>query len=193
MANLARLSRLPGMDETYVAVNFSPMQFEAGLPARLAGLLGRYNIRPERLVIEITEAVLMHDNPEIRTILNEIQNFGCRIALDDFGTGYSSLSYMSRFPVDIVKIDQSFVRSLTDKAADIGNKNKMLIEGISAISHKMNCKVVAEGVETEEQRMLLRNMGIDFAQGYLFSRPREISDLLSALATQQAEPKSMAV
>lgn len=193
MANLARLSRLPNMDEAYVAVNFSPMQFEAGLPARLAGLLGRYSIRPERLVIEITEAVLMHDNPEIRTILNEIHNFGCRIALDDFGTGYSSLSYMSRFPVDIVKIDQSFVRSLTEKTADIGNKNKMLIEGISAISHKMNCKVVAEGVETEEQRMLLRNMGIDFAQGYLFSRPREISDLLSALATQQAEPKSMAV
>ncbi|MBW6423007.1 EAL domain-containing protein [Rhizobium sp. XQZ8] len=192
VANLARLSRLPGMAETYVAVNFSPLQFELGLPARLAGLLGRYNIRPERLVIEITEAVLMHDNPEIRTILNEIHHFGCRIALDDFGTGYSSLSYMSRFPVDIVKIDQSFVRSLTDKAAEIGDKNKMLIEGISAISHKMNCKVVAEGVETEDQRALLRNMGIDFAQGYLFSRPREISDLLSALSTQQAEPKSLA-
>lgn len=191
VANLARLSRLPGMAETYVAVNFSPLQFEPGLSARLAGLLGRYGIRPERLVVEITEAVLMHDNPEIRTILNEIHNFGCRIALDDFGTGYSSLSYMSRFPVDIVKIDQSFVRSLTDKAADVGDKNKMLIEGISAISHKMNCKVVAEGVETEEQRTLLRHMGIDFAQGYLFSRPREISDLVSALSAQQAEPKSL--
>ncbi len=192
MANLARVSRLPGMGETYVAVNFSPLQFEPGLPARLAGLLGRYGIDPSRLVVEITEAVLMHDNPEIRTILNELHCFGCRIALDDFGTGYSSLSYMSRFPVDIVKIDQSFIRSLTEQTGDIGSKNRMLVEGISAISHKMNCKVVAEGVETEEQRSLLRQMGIDYAQGYLFSKPREISELLSALSTRQAEIESMA-
>ncbi|MCQ1575034.1 EAL domain-containing protein [Neorhizobium galegae] len=192
MANLARVSRLPGMGETYVAVNFSPLQFEPGLPARLAGLLGRYGIDPSRFVVEITEAVLMHDNPEIRTILNEIHRFGCRIALDDFGTGYSSLSYMSRFPVDIVKIDQSFIRSLTEQTGDIGSKNRMLVEGISAISHKMNCKVVAEGVETEEQRLLLQQMGIDYAQGYLFSKPREISELLSALSARQAEIESMA-
>ncbi|KAB1087438.1 EAL domain-containing protein [Neorhizobium galegae] len=192
MANLARVSRLPGMGEAYVAVNFSPLQFEPGLPARLAGLLGRYGIDPSRLVVEITEAVLMHDNPEIRTILNEIHRFGCRIALDDFGTGYSSLSYMSRFPVDIVKIDQSFIRSLTEQTGDIGSKNRMLVEGISAISHKMNCKVVAEGVETEEQRLLLQQMGIDYAQGYLFSKPREISELLSALSARQAEIESMA-
>lgn len=192
MANLARISRLLGMAEAYVAVNFSPLQFEPGLLARLAGLVGHYGIHPSRLVVEITEAVLMHDNPEIRTILHEIHRFGCRIALDDFGTGYSSLSYMSRFPVDIVKIDQSFVRSLTDKAGDIGSKNRMLIEGISAISHKMNCKVVAEGVETEEQRALLRQMGIDYAQGYLFSKPREISELLSALSARQTEARFMA-
>lgn len=192
MANLARVSRLPGMEDTYVAVNFSPLQFEPGLLARLAGLIGRHGIAPSRLVIEITEAVLMHDNPEIRTILNDLHNLGCRIALDDFGTGYSSLSYMSRFPVDIVKIDQSFIRSLTEQAGDIGSKSRMLVEGISAISHKMNCKVVAEGVETEEQRALLRQMGIDYAQGYLFSRPREISELLSALSARQAEVRSLA-
>ncbi|WP_105384127.1 EAL domain-containing protein [Neorhizobium alkalisoli] len=192
MANLARVSRLPGMEDTYVAVNFSPLQFEPGLLARLAGLIGRHGIAPSRLVIEITEAVLMHDNPEIRTILNDLHNLGCRIALDDFGTGYSSLSYMSRFPVDIVKIDQSFIRSLTEQAGDIGSKSRMLVEGISAISHKMNCKVVAEGVETEEQRALLRQMGIDYAQGYLFSRPREISELLSALSARQAELRSLA-
>jgi diguanylate cyclase (GGDEF)-like protein/PAS domain S-box-containing protein len=192
MANLARMSRLPGMEDTYVAVNFSPLQFEPGLLARLAGLIGRHGIAPSRLVIEITEAVLMHDNPEIRTILNDLHNLGCRIALDDFGTGYSSLSYMSRFPVDIVKIDQSFIRSLTEQTGDIGSKSRMLVEGISAISHKMNCKVVAEGVETEEQRALLRQMGIDYAQGYLFSRPREVSELLSALSARQAEVRSLA-
>jgi diguanylate cyclase (GGDEF)-like protein/PAS domain S-box-containing protein len=181
-ANLARLSSLPGMADAYVAVNFSPLQFEPGLPARLASVLGRHAIRPSRLIVEITEAVLMHDNPEIRAILNEIQNLGCRIALDDFGTGYSSLSYISRFPVDIVKIDRSFIQSLTDPGSDVSRKNKMLVEGIRAISHQMNCKVVAEGVETEQQRSLLLEMGIDYAQGYYFSRPREITELLSGLS-----------
>src|SRR5690606_7212986 len=126
IANLASLSSLAGLQDAYVAVNFSPLQFETSLPIRLAALLGRHGIRPNRLVVEIPEAVLMHDNPEIRVILDEIHRFGCRIALDDFGTGYSSLSYMSRFPVDIVKIDQSFVRSIGDNS-DIGQKNRMLV------------------------------------------------------------------
>jgi diguanylate cyclase (GGDEF)-like protein/PAS domain S-box-containing protein len=180
MANLSKVSKLPGMSETYLAVNFSPLQFEATLPMRLVSLLDRHNIRPQRLVIEITEAVLMHDNPDIRTILGEIQRLGCRIALDDFGTGYSSLSYMSRFPVDIVKIDQSFVRSVDDEN-DVGQKNRMLVEGITAISHKMNCKVIAEGVETAGQRAVLRAMGIDCGQGYHFSKPRHIDDLFAGL------------
>ncbi|RWX78626.1 EAL domain-containing protein [Neorhizobium lilium] len=192
VANLARVSRLPGMRDTYVAVNFSPLQFDHALPTRLSGILGRYGILPSRLVVEITEAVLMHDNPDIRTILNEIHEFGCRIALDDFGTGYSSLSYLSRFPVDIVKIDQSFIRSLGEPASEIGRKNTMLIEGIRAISHQMNCKVVAEGVETAEQRSLLMQMGVDYAQGYYFSKPREISELLSVLSVEMTDIASLA-
>ncbi|MBD8662638.1 MULTISPECIES: bifunctional diguanylate cyclase/phosphodiesterase [unclassified Rhizobium] len=181
VANLARISRIPGMSDTYVAVNVSPLQFDASLPVKLSTLLGRYAIRPSRLVIEITEAVLMHDNPEIRRLLDEIRNIGCRIALDDFGTGYSSLSYLSRFPVDIVKIDQSFIRSLNNGDDDIDRRNKMLIEGIAAISHKMNCHVVAEGVETEYQRSTLIDMGIEYAQGYYFARPQAIGDVLTML------------
>jgi diguanylate cyclase (GGDEF)-like protein/PAS domain S-box-containing protein len=192
VANLARISRLPGMQDTYVAVNFSPLQFDPALPTRLAALLGRYGILPSRLVVEITEAVLMHDNPAIRTILNEIHDFGCAIALDDFGTGYSSLSYLSRFPVDIVKIDQSFVRSLCEPGSDVARKNTMLVEGIRAISHQMNCKVIAEGIETEEQRSLLVKMGIDYAQGYYFSKPREISELLTVLSVEPEGITSMA-
>jgi len=184
VANLARVQQEFGLPDAYVAVNFSPLQFECSLPTRLAALLGQYGLRPNRLVIEITEAVLMHDNPEVRNVLNEIQQFGCRIALDDFGTGYSSLSYMSRFPVDIVKIDQSFIRSIEEQT-DVGRKNRMLVEGISAISHKMNCKVIAEGVETAEQQAVLRNMGVDFAQGYLFSRPLPVDALHSILSHRQ--------
>ncbi|MCF3981521.1 EAL domain-containing protein, partial [Pseudomonas aeruginosa] len=92
---------------------------------------------------------------------NAIHQLGCRIALDDFGTGYSSLSYLSRFPVDIVKIDQSFTRSICDDAVEIRQRNRMLVEGIAAISHKMNCTVIAEGVETEEQKELLTEIGAD--------------------------------
>jgi diguanylate cyclase (GGDEF)-like protein/PAS domain S-box-containing protein len=181
VANLAKISQLPGMEKCYVAVNFSALQFEPGLPTRIAGLLYRHGIIPSRLVVEITEAVLMHDNPQIRTILNTIHQFGCRIALDDFGTGYSSLSYLNRFPVDIVKIDQSFTRSINDPAADVSQKSRMLVEGISAISHKMNCAVIAEGIETETQRELLLDIGVDCGQGYLFARPQAIAPLIAAL------------
>ncbi|MBP2548879.1 diguanylate cyclase (GGDEF)-like protein/PAS domain S-box-containing protein [Neorhizobium galegae] len=191
LSNLARLSAMPGMDEAYVAVNFSPLQFEPSLPARLAALIARHAILPHRLVLEITEAVLMHDDPEVRKVLDEIHAFGCRIALDDFGTGYSSLSYMSRFPVDIVKIDQSFIRSIGKEASEIGQKNRMLIEGISAISHKMNCTVIAEGVETRRQHELLKQIGVDCAQGFLFSLPRSIDDLMTDLSRSAAPLESL--
>jgi diguanylate cyclase (GGDEF)-like protein/PAS domain S-box-containing protein len=184
LANLHRVSRITGMSETYVAVNFSPLQFEQSLPSRLAIMLARHDILPHRLVIEITEAVLMHDNPEIRRILDELHAFGCRIALDDFGTGYSSLSYLNRFPVDIVKIDQSFVHSLMGREADVERKSRMLIEGITTISHKMNCMVVAEGVETRQQQLQLMQMGVDCAQGYYFARPQEIGQLMSNLSEE---------
>ncbi|MCJ8519352.1 diguanylate cyclase (GGDEF)-like protein/PAS domain S-box-containing protein [Pseudorhizobium tarimense] len=185
VANLARVSQEIGLMDAYVAVNLSPLQFECSLPTRLASLLGQYGIRPNRLVLEITEAVLMHDNPEVRRILNEIHSFGCRIALDDFGTGYSSLSYLSRFPVDIVKIDQSFIRS-TEGGDEVGGKNRLLIEGITAISQKMNCKVIAEGVETAAQKDALHHMGVDCGQGYLFSKPLPIEDLHLLLGTSAA-------
>lgn len=178
LESLATVCRIPGMERCYVAVNFSPLQFDHTLPPRIAAHASRFGLNPSQIVIEITEAVLMHDNPEIRTILDQLHSFGCRIALDDFGTGYSSLSYLSRFPVDIVKIDQSFVNSLGTDAVDVKQKNKMLIEGITAISHKMNCIVIAEGVETEEQFTQLRAIGVDCAQGYLFSKPMAVPDLI---------------
>ncbi len=105
IAHLARISELEGTEETYLAINFSPLQFDISLPSRLAALLLRHHIAPKRIVIEITEAVLMLDNPDVHAVLAQLSEFGCQIALDDFGTGYSSLSYLSRFPVDIVKVD----------------------------------------------------------------------------------------
>ena len=189
ISHLARLTRLEGAENTYLAVNFSPLQFEETLPHKLAALLLRHHISPARIVIEITEAVLMLDNPAIHAVLKQLSEFGCRIALDDFGTGYSSLSYLNRFPVDIVKVDQSFTRSLTTGTPDVRRKSRMLIKGIRTISHQMGCTVVAEGIETKEQWELLRKLGLDYGQGYLFSRPMQIENMLLMLE-MESEAKS---
>ncbi len=192
LANLVTISKATKDDEAYIAINFSPLQFDQSLPIRLAALSSRYGIAPHRLVIEITEATLLHDNPQIRTILDEFNRFGCRIALDDFGTGYSSLSYLNRFPVDIVKIDQSFIRSLSVEEPELQHKSRMLVEGITAISHKMECSVVAEGIETEEQRDILRQFGVDRGQGYLFARPQPVSQLIKTMAETRNRRSSVA-
>lgn len=189
IGHLARLTQLEGAETTYLAVNFSPLQFEETLPHKLAALLLKHHISPARIVIEITEAVLMLDNPDVHAVLKQLSEFGCRIALDDFGTGYSSLSYLNRFPVDIVKVDQSFTRSLTTGTADIRRKSRMLIKGIRTISHQMGCTVVAEGIETKEQWELLRKLGLDYGQGYLFSRPMPIENML-LLLEMESEAKA---
>ncbi|WP_426122358.1 EAL domain-containing protein [Pararhizobium sp. PWRC1-1] len=193
ISHLARLTRMEGTETTYLAVNFSPLQFEETLPHKLAALLLKHHISPARIVIEITEAVLMADNPDIHAVLKQLSEFGCRIALDDFGTGYSSLSYLNRFPVDIVKVDQSFTRSLTTGTADVRRKSRMLIKGIRTISHQMGCTVVAEGIETKEQWELLRKLGLDYGQGYLFSRPMPIENMLLMLEMEsEAKATSLA-
>jgi diguanylate cyclase (GGDEF)-like protein/PAS domain S-box-containing protein len=179
--HLAAITRLEGTGETYLAVNFSPQQFEMTLPHKLAALLLRNHIAPTRIVIEITEAVLMLDSPEVHAVLKQLGEFGCRIALDDFGTGYSSLSYLNRFPVDIVKVDQSFTRSLTADEPDVRRKSRMLIKGIRTISNQMGYETVAEGIETLEDWELLKKLGIDYGQGYFFSRPMPIQDMLKML------------
>jgi EAL domain-containing protein (putative c-di-GMP-specific phosphodiesterase class I) len=193
LSNLARLSAATGHHDAYLAVNFSPLQFDQSLPVRLAALTTHFDIAPHRIVIEITEATLLHDNPQIRTILDEFNRYGYRLALDDFGTGYSSLSYLNRFPVDIVKIDQSFIRSLTEDEAELRHKSRMLVEGITAISHKMECAVVAEGIETDEQRQILEEFGVDYGQGYLFARPQPLAKLIEqATATPARLQKASA-
>lgn len=183
ISHLARLTKLEGTEETYLAVNISPLQFEESLPHKLAALLLKHHVAPARIVVEITEAVLMLDNPEVHAVLKQLSEFGCRIALDDFGTGYSSLSYLNRFPVDIVKVDQSFTRSLTTENADVRRKSRMLIKGIRTISHQMGCSVVAEGIETQEQWGMLRKLGLDYGQGYLFSKPMPIDAMIAMLET----------
>jgi diguanylate cyclase (GGDEF)-like protein/PAS domain S-box-containing protein len=187
---VARLKSFAGIAEiadAYVAVNISPLQFEPALLDRMVAVLLKWGIHPSRIVIEITEAVLMHHDPLIQQVLEAMSAHGFRIALDDFGTGYSSLSYLNRFHVDIVKIDQSFIRSMTGGDEAARHKSRMLVEGIKTISHQMGCTVVAEGVETEEQRDRLRAIGVDAAQGYLFSRPSPATDIIARFSNQTFE------
>lgn len=178
LAHLSSLSQVAGLEDSYVAVNFSALQFDTGLSARIAAALAKFDILPRRLVVEITEALLMEDDPRVRGTLEEISGFGCAIALDDFGTGFSSLNYLNRFPVNIVKVDQSFVRAMEDASPEVASKSRALIEGIAAISDKMNCKVIAEGIETAGQRQFMVETGIEAGQGYFFRTPAAVADLL---------------
>jgi diguanylate cyclase (GGDEF)-like protein/PAS domain S-box-containing protein len=185
---LASFSKHPALSDAYVAVNISPLQFEPAMLDRMMAVLMKWGVRPSQIVVEITEAVLMHHNPVIQQVLEALCKSGFRIALDDFGTGYSSLSYLNRFPVDIVKIDQSFIRSMTEDDEASRRKSRMLVEGIKTISHQMNCIVVAEGIETQEQRDALAAMGVDAGQGYFFSRPLPALEIIAKYATLGDDP-----
>ena len=177
--HLAKISDALDLHDSYLAVNFSPLQFEPGLPLRIMADLQETSISPSRIVVEITEAVLIQDDVNTFAALMELSAQGMRVALDDFGTGYSSLSYLHRFPVDIVKIDRSFIHALNSENSH--DKSKLLVEGIKTIAHQMNCMVVAEGIETAGQWDILKAMGIECGQGYYFTRPAPVDDLISQL------------
>ena len=151
----------------FVAVNLSPIQVkDRALYALVSHMLDETGLEPSRVVLEITEGVMIDDPEEIRKRLQEIRDLGVRIALDDFGSGYSSLSYLQSFPIDKLKIDGSFVAPL-GKSENSG----FIIQAIVALGRALNLSVLVEGVETEEQRVLLRLAGCDEMQGYLFGRP----------------------
>jgi diguanylate cyclase (GGDEF)-like protein/PAS domain S-box-containing protein len=181
VAHLARLSALPGLESTYLAVNVSPLQFSAELPASTFAALMKWGIPPSRIVIEITEAVLMHHSPDVREILEALSASGLKIALDDFGTGYSSLSYLLHFPVNTIKIDQSFIRSLTDEDDAVRKRVRMLVTGINTVANELNCRIIAEGIETEEQLSALLSMGVSHGQGFYLGRPQPVDKIEAEL------------
>jgi diguanylate cyclase (GGDEF)-like protein len=160
----------------YLSINISGRQVPDGLtPAMLLDATRRHGILPGKLVLEITEGVLMGDMSKAQAWLSEVHDKGFRIYLDDFGTGYSSLSYLKRFPVDTVKVDQSFVRDMSEDSSD-----RKLVEAVVAMAHSLGMQVVAEGVENATQARLLRDMGCCHAQGYYFSRAVPPQDFAAA-------------
>jgi diguanylate cyclase (GGDEF)-like protein len=150
-----------------VAVNLSARQFQrAGLLEIVGEALRKSGLPSAYLELEITESLLMHNVESTLATLKRLSELGLRVAMDDFGTGYSSLSYLKRFPVDVLKIDQSFVRDITRDPNDAA-----IVAAIAAMASQLGIKIVAEGVETDEQLEFLRARNCQCAQGYYFSRP----------------------
>ena len=168
-----------------LAVNVSPVQFRSKtLALRVATALRDSGLAPDRLELEITEAVLIRDDNEALVILHQLRDLGVRIALDDFGTGYSSLSYLRRFPFDKIKIDRSFVSDIGDAGG-----SSMIVEAVVNMASACRMSTTAEGVETEMQREILRGLGCSEMQGYLFSPAvpaSKLQQLLLAKASNAA-------
>ena len=162
-----------------IAVNVSPAQFRSsGLLQTVVSALAAANLSPSRLEIEITEAVLLHNNETTLATLAQLDELGVRIALDDFGTGYSSLSYLRNFPFDKIKIDKSFIRDLTENS-----DSSSIVRAIAGLATELSMTTTAEGVETAEQLMRLREFGCTEMQGFLFSPPLPADDLAAKFFT----------
>jgi EAL domain-containing protein (putative c-di-GMP-specific phosphodiesterase class I) len=167
--------------EPYVSVNVSVRQFRApGFVEDVRAALADAGLPARGLLLEITESLLLRDDDRVWADLAILQGLGVRIAIDDFGTGYSSLSYLRQMPIDIVKIDRSFVRSMAASP-----QGAALVDGIVRLAQTLGLGVIAEGVEEEAQCELLRAMGCRHAQGFLFARPVPAAELLPWLAAER--------
>jgi diguanylate cyclase (GGDEF)-like protein/PAS domain S-box-containing protein len=164
---------LPGARTLRVSVNLSARQFQyPDLVDDVAAILKSTGIDPHQVVLEITESLLMLDTDATVATLHQLKDLGVRLAIDDFGTGYSSLSYLRRFPVDIIKIDRSFVDGLTT-----GTTDSALTEAVVQLGRSLRLQTIAEGIETVEQSARLTELGCDFGQGFLFAKPVQASDI----------------
>ncbi|MGB3502321.1 MAG: EAL domain-containing protein [Mesorhizobium sp.] len=167
-------------DDMRVAVNISAVQFKGQkLAAVVASALAMSGIAAERLELEITESVLLHDSDSNVAVLHQLRALGVRISMDDFGTGYSSLSYLRSFPFDKIKIDQSFVREIVDNSGDAA-----IVSAVVGMGASLGIATTAEGVETSEQLESLRAQGCTEVQGYFLGRPMPASDAQALLAGQ---------
>ena len=160
-----------------IGVNLSAVQFRHGdLPSLVHSVLLETGLKPSRLELEITESVLINDFGSAQSILRRLKALGVRIAMDDFGTGYSSLSYLQSFPFDKIKVDRSFVKDI-----ETNNNSSAIVRAVITLAKSLNLPVLAEGVETEAQRLILSQEGCEQIQGYLIGKPLPIANYESTL------------
>ncbi len=161
-----------------ISVNVASRQFrDPQFPAMVRQAIAAAGIPPHALELEITESILLDHSEGTLQILDELKIIGVTLAIDDFGTGYSSLAYLKRFPIDRLKIDQSFVRDIVTDSEDLA-----IVRAIIAMAHALYLDVIAEGVETAEQLALLQREGCHDCQGYYFSRPQDAESFSQWLA-----------
>ena len=176
-----------GLGVIPVSVNLSMAQLrDANLVSALKASIERHDVDPINIEIEMTESLLMENTESTVELLHRIKELGVRLSVDDFGTGYSSLNYLHRFPIDKLKIDQSFVGDMLDDAKDLA-----ITQAIIGLGHTLGLTVVAEGVENDEQRRALRAAGCDELQGYLFSRPLQAHAFVEWFARQSTVAESL--
>ena len=177
-----------GLPPVRIAVNLSAVQLrQPGLVERIREVLGESGLEPHLLELEITESVVMEDVDRSTGVLRELRQLGCEVSIDDFGTGYSSLNYLKHFPVDTLKIDQSFIRNIDSDAGD-----RAVVNAIISLGESLGLRIVAEGVETERQAECLRGRGgrVDMAlQGFHFCRPQQ-PDAIETFLRERATPSA---
>ena len=169
-----------GLNPVTMAVNLSPRQFsDENLLNDIDEALSDSGMGPEMLQLEVTESMMMQHVERAIKMLTAIKSRGVRLAIDDFGTGYSSMSLLKRFPIDTLKIDRSFIKDLPEDREDMA-----LTQAIIAMGKALNLTVIAEGVETAEQKAFLNNLACDEMQGYLFSKPLSNDDMVALFRKQ---------
>ena len=166
-----------GINNITIAVNLSGKQFNQKFLVRnIKQILDEAGVSPEHIELEVTESTIMHQYENVINTLNELHNQNFQISIDDFGTGYSSLSYLKHFPIDVLKVDRSFVMEIPNDKADTA-----IVNTIISMGHNLNLKVIAEGVETLEQMNTLKDLGCELAQGFYFSKPLPADEILKLL------------
>jgi EAL domain-containing protein (putative c-di-GMP-specific phosphodiesterase class I) len=164
-----------------ISVNVSGRQLQQPtFSSEVSAVLAATGLAPELLTLELTESVLMQDAEAAIAMLSELKSLGVRLAIDDFGTGYSSLNYLRRFPIDELKIDRSFVASLND-----GPTQSAVVLSILRLSETLHLETVAEGIEEPSQLAVLRDLGADLGQGYLFARPLDVGAVTTLIEADE--------
>ena len=162
-------------NDVKIAINLSPVQFKvSSLVLHVASALAKSGLRAQRLELEITERLLLEESEETLIAIGQLRDLGVELSLDDFGTGYSSLNYLQKFPFHKIKIDQSFIR---DRESD--REARAIIEAIANLGASLEKVVVAEGIETQSQMRMVKELGVHEGQGYYFGRPMK-SDAIRA-------------
>jgi diguanylate cyclase (GGDEF)-like protein len=171
-----------GLEPMCMSVNISAMQFyQSNFCEMVKSIVMESGIQPEHLELELTESVCMHEVASVLNPLKELHEFGIKLAIDDFGTGFSNLSYLNKFPIDRLKIDQSFIRHIESEPVNID-----IVRAIVALGKSMSLELVAEGVETDSEMNLAESCGCEFVQGYRFSKPLPSDQLESWLKNYNA-------